>query len=114
MSPRVKEFTERINVFFTAEQLAKIKEESSKFGVSTSAYVRMTVLGEYTSRETGHWIYMGRSITNGLRVYRCDRCHKKTYDSGNYCPNCGRKMGLINETQCEDKRLYDTLSSQGD
>lgn len=46
MSPRTKEFTERINVFFTPEQLEKIKEQANRLGISLSAYVRMVVLKE--------------------------------------------------------------------
>ena len=44
MSPKVKEFTERINVFFKPEQLKRIKVESDKLGISVSAYIRMVVL----------------------------------------------------------------------
>lgn len=46
MSPRMKEFTERINVFFTPEQLERIKDKADKLGISVSAYVRMIVLKE--------------------------------------------------------------------
>lgn len=46
MSPRTKVNTERINVFFTPEQLKKIKREADKLGISVSAYVRMVVLKE--------------------------------------------------------------------
>ena len=46
MSPREKEFTERINVFFTPEQLAQVKAEADKFGLTVSAYVRMVVVKE--------------------------------------------------------------------
>ena len=46
MSPRMKVFTERINVFFTPEQLKIIKREADKLGISVSAYVRMIVLRE--------------------------------------------------------------------
>lgn len=44
MSPKAKEFTERINVFFTPEQLERIKIEANKLGISVSAYIRMVVL----------------------------------------------------------------------
>lgn len=46
MSPRIKEFTERINVFFTPEQLDLIKKSADKLGISASAYIRMVVLKE--------------------------------------------------------------------
>ena len=46
MSPRKKEFTERINVFFTPEQLEQIKAEAQKLGLTASAYVRMVVMKE--------------------------------------------------------------------
>ena len=44
MSPREKEFTERINVFFTPEQMERIKAEAEKVGLTVSAYVRMVVM----------------------------------------------------------------------
>lgn len=46
MSPRKTEFTERINVFFTPEQLERIKSEADKLGLTVSAYVRMVVVKE--------------------------------------------------------------------
>ena len=46
MSPRMKEFTERINVFFTPEQLEKIKEKTDRLETSVFAYVHMIVLRE--------------------------------------------------------------------
>jgi predicted DNA binding CopG/RHH family protein len=46
MSPREKEFTERINVFFTSEQMERIKAEAEKVGLTISAYVRMVVMKE--------------------------------------------------------------------
>ena len=52
MSPRTKEFTERINVFFTPEQLERIKKSADKLGISVSAYVRMVVLKEIGYSDT--------------------------------------------------------------
>ena len=52
MSPRTKEFTERINVFFTPEQLAKVKKSADMLGISVSAYVRMVVLKEIGYSDT--------------------------------------------------------------
>ena len=46
MSPREKEFTERINVFFKPEQMERIKVEAEKVGLTVSAYVRMVVMKE--------------------------------------------------------------------
>ena len=46
MSPRKSELTERINVFFTPEQLERIKTEAEKMGLTVSAYVRMVVVKE--------------------------------------------------------------------
>ena len=46
MPPRKTEFTERINVFFTPEQLERIKSEADKLGLTVSAYVRMVVVKE--------------------------------------------------------------------
>ena len=44
MSPKAKEYTERINVFFKPEQLERIKIEADKIGISVSAYIRIVVL----------------------------------------------------------------------
>jgi predicted DNA binding CopG/RHH family protein len=46
MSPRKTEFTERINVFFTPEQMERVKAEAEKLGLTVSAYVRMVVVKE--------------------------------------------------------------------
>lgn len=46
MSPRAKEFTERINVFFSKEQLKQIEAKAEKLGLTVSAYVRMVVVRE--------------------------------------------------------------------
>lgn len=46
MSPKNKQYTERINVFFSPEQLAKIKANADQLGISVSAYVRLIVLKE--------------------------------------------------------------------
>lgn len=43
---------ERINIFFTPEQLDKIKEQAGKLGISVSAYIRMIVLKEVSGGET--------------------------------------------------------------
>lgn len=42
--------------------------------------------------KVGHWIYMGQSEMTGLKICKCSECHKRTYGSQRYCPNCGRKM----------------------
>lgn len=44
MSPKQKQHTERINVFFSPEQLEQIKENADRLGISVSAYVRMVVI----------------------------------------------------------------------
>ena len=46
MSPREKEYTERINVFFSKEQMEQVKDEADKLGLTVSAYVRMVVMKE--------------------------------------------------------------------
>lgn len=46
MSPKKECFTERINVFFSPEQLEQIKAEAEKVGLTVSAYVRMVVMKE--------------------------------------------------------------------
>lgn len=50
MSPRAKENTERINVFFPAEVLSLLREEARKKGITVSGLVRMIVM-EYLSRK---------------------------------------------------------------
>ncbi len=44
MAPKVSTFTERIAVFFTKEQLDKIKAEAEKQGLPVSVFIRTTVL----------------------------------------------------------------------
>ena len=44
MSPREKANTERINVFFTEDDLASLKDEARKRGLPVSGLVRMIVL----------------------------------------------------------------------
>lgn len=51
MSPRAKEFTERINVFFSKEQLKQIEAVAEKLGLTLSAYVRMVVVMEVNKEE---------------------------------------------------------------
>lgn len=47
----------------------------------------------YPSAEpTGHWIYIKNSDVNGLKIVKCDNCHKRAYGSTDYCPNCGARM----------------------
>lgn len=46
MSPKRKQHTERINVFFSPEQLEQIKANAEKRGISVSAYIRMVVIKE--------------------------------------------------------------------
>lgn len=42
--------------------------------------------------KTGHWIFIGNSDVNGLKICKCDACGKRTYGSHNFCPNCGADM----------------------
>ena len=44
MVSRVSTFTERVTVFFTPEQLAKINDEADKRGLPLSAFIRMVVV----------------------------------------------------------------------
>jgi predicted DNA binding CopG/RHH family protein len=50
MSPKKECFTERINVFFTKDQLEQIKAEAEKLGLTVSAYVRMVVVKEVNGK----------------------------------------------------------------
>lgn len=51
--------------------------------------------------KTGRWIYIRNSEVNGLKIVECSECGKRTYGSGNYCPNCGAKM--VEPQESEDK-----------
>ena len=44
MSPKPKENSERINVFFSAESLAQLKAEAQSRGMSVSGLIRYIVL----------------------------------------------------------------------
>ena len=46
MSPKRKQNTKRINVFFSPKQLEQIKANAEKLGISVSAYIRMVVIKE--------------------------------------------------------------------
>ena len=46
MSPNDQKNMERINVFFTQEQLERIKAKADELGLTVSAYVRMIVAKE--------------------------------------------------------------------
>ena len=45
------------------------------------------------SAERGHWIYIGnKDISQSQKIVECDKCHKRSYGSTKFCPNCGIKM----------------------
>lgn len=46
MSPREKKFTERVNVFFTNEQMQAISNECDRIGLGVSEFIRMTAMRE--------------------------------------------------------------------
>ena len=46
----------------------------------------------FVSLPKGHWTYIGNNGVNGLKICECSQCHKRTYGSHNYCPNCGADM----------------------
>lgn len=46
MAPKVSTFTERVAVFFTKEQLDKIKAEAEKQGLPVSVFIRMVLIRE--------------------------------------------------------------------
>lgn len=46
MAPKVSTFTERIAVFFTKEQLNKIKAEAERQGLPLSVFIRMVLIKE--------------------------------------------------------------------
>lgn len=47
----------------------------------------------YPTERTGRWIYIGNTVINhSLKICECDKCHKRSYGSVKYCPNCGCRM----------------------
>ena len=44
MSPKSSQNTERINVFFSPDDLAELKQDAKRRGLTVSALVRMIVL----------------------------------------------------------------------
>jgi len=52
-------------------------------------------------QKTGHWIYICNSEVNGLKICECSYCHKRTYGSTVFCPNCGCRM--VEPQESEDK-----------
>ena len=47
------------------------------------------------ARKKGKWV---RHKTE-LGAYWCDQCGKRSSNGGNYCPNCGSKMGVNNNDE---------------
>ena len=58
-----KQFTERINVFFTADQLEMIRNEAEKYGMTVSGYVRYVVLHD----EVGKYLRFECENCNEIR-----------------------------------------------
>ena len=52
MAPKISTFTERVAVFFTKEQLEKIKAEAEKQGLPLSVFIRMVTI-KYTDSMWG-------------------------------------------------------------
>ena len=76
-----------------------IDRNSIKYYPGTGGYMyaskgEIDKLPSVTPQEprTGHWIYIGNSGVNGLKICKCSNCKKKTYGSHKFCPNCGAKM----------------------
>ena len=47
-------------------------------------------------QKTGHWIDTGNYYTgdyDSISYVECSCCHYESLEEGNYCPNCGAKMG---------------------
>ena len=51
MSPKDRQYTERINVFFSPEQMEQIKVNADRLGISVSAYVRMVVIERLNEKD---------------------------------------------------------------
>ena len=60
--------------------------------------------------KTGHWTYIRNSEVNGLKIVKCSKCGKRTYGSGNYCPNCGACM---KDCRTLDEFIEDSKESEG-
>ncbi len=48
-------------------------------------------------RKTGKWLHADLDIP-GVGYYKCSVCGDDIYDVTNYCPNCGAKMEVSNDT----------------
>lgn len=51
------EFTERLVVFFSKEQMEIIKTESEKLGLTASDWVRMTIFGGFVKYMEENWTF---------------------------------------------------------
>jgi len=100
MSPRKTEFAERINVFFSPEQLKLIKSEAKKFGLTVSAYIRMLVV--YEKKGEARWLikdykhlicsHCGYNLRTGWEsMEEAEEKYSRPLDEWR-CPHCGYNM----------------------
>ena len=79
---------------------AAIEALTKTSGIRGDALKAMYELPTVTVQEkTGRWIYICNSEVNGLKIVKCSECGKRTYGSGNYCPNCGAKMAESEDSE---------------
>lgn len=79
-------------VQMSVEGMPEIKE-------SVELLVDITKKYQKIEPKTGHWIVTGAYYTGAygsLDYVRCSCCNYESLEEGNYCPNCGAKMGVDN------------------
>ena len=94
MSPRTKKFTERINVFFSPEQMELINNECDRIGIGVSEFVRIT-----TMREVNRVPMLISDKSEEIISYKakCPSCDAtwvsyncNGYGEAHFCPVCGQ------------------------
>lgn len=99
MSPREKKFTERINVFFTPEQMKLINCESDRIGLGISEFVRITTMREVNRMPLLVSEKVEEIISNKAMCPSCNATwvsyNCNGYGEAHFCPVCGQKFNNL-------------------